>query len=199
MKRGFYRRVCSLAACTAILAFFLILALNAQAAGVPQNRKICTSYRPANTIRQVLHTDTPADERYSWVKMPTEHRQMVLEACDAYKVSPDLAFAVIWVESRNTAGADNGQCVGYMQINLSNNERFRARLGVPNVREPIYNIQCGVSFLSELIKKHGDERLALMYYNEGTEALRKWAAGVRESGYTQRVAAAKEAIHYGKN
>lgn len=197
MKNNFWRTTLSGFVGTAAIASFLILALQPlQAERYSQKRPSVS--KPA-VIDMVLYTDTPSETRFAAIKMPPEHRQMVLEACDAYDVTPELAFAVIWTESRYTAGADNGQCVGYMQINLDNTALFARRLGVPNVREPVYNIQCGVSFLGELLRRHGDERLALMYYNEGTAALRKWAAGVRDTTYTRRVAAAKEGILHGTN
>lgn len=191
-KQNFWRTTLSIFAGSVLIGGFLIFALQPLPAEGYSQKKPSVS-KPA-VVGMVRYTDTAPDTRFAGVSMPPEHRQMVLETCDAYGVDPELAFAVIWTESRYIATADNGQCVGYMQINVDNTALFARRLGVPNVREPVYNIQCGVSFLGELLRRHGDERLALMYYNEGTAALRKWAAGTRESGYTRRVAAAKEAI-----
>ena len=70
-------------------------------------------------------------------------------------------------ESSWEPDAQNGTCIGLMQIDQVYHWERMQRLGVTDLRDPYENILVGVDFLEELFWKYEDPAAVLMYYNAG--------------------------------
>lgn len=132
----------------------------------------------------ILPTATPEPTPYVPVKsalgLSEDLEGFIEQAAEYYNLPSDLVRAVIWVESRGVTTADNGLCVGLMQLNRDYADTFMQATGALNITEPRYNIVCGCWWLSELLEwADGEEDLALMAYNLGQSKARKnWNNGV---------------------
>lgn len=88
-------------------------------------------------------------------------------ACEESGVSFELALAVIRKETnyRNVNG-DNGNSIGYMQVQPRWHEERMNRLGVTDLSEPLGNFRVGCDYLADLLDKYSMEE-ALTAYNSG--------------------------------
>lgn len=117
----------------------------------------------------------------------SEDLQAVMqEACIEYNVPYSLALAVTEIKSAFDVDADNGLCVGLMQINECNFGWLRKLSVEPT--EYKGNITAGVLMIGQLLEKYQDTHKALMAYNCGeTGAARLWKQGYLTSTYSRKV------------
>lgn len=114
--------------------------------------------------------------------------QAVESACANNGVDERLVWAVIWVESRGDAAADNGQCVGVMQLNRAYESAFTAGTGVQNITDPANNVTAGVWWLGQIMAQEKDTAKALMVYNMGRSGAKAlWQQGVTSTAYSDAV------------
>ena len=132
---------------------------------------------PESKIEVVVATPAPIKTVFGFTP---EFEGFIDQAAEYYGLPADLVRAVIWVESRGQINADNGLCVGLMQLNRLYDDTFIKSTGVQDIVDPESNVLCGCWWLSELLKwADGEENLALMAYNLGqSKALKKWQNGV---------------------
>lgn len=91
--------------------------------------------------------------------------------CQDYSnVDPALVKSIIYYESSYNQYANNGQCIGLMQINTFYHARRAKDLGVFDLYSPYSNILVGVDYLSTLFKTCEDPEWVLMSYNMGYRA-----------------------------
>lgn len=119
--------------------------------------------------------------------------------CNQYGVDYEMVFALIELESkcRYDAAGDDGNSVGYMQIQGQWHEDRMKRLGVDDLTNPFQNILVGVDILAEIqgqIIESGTapEMVAadtLAVYNYGMQGARRylWANGVHLYSYNQAI------------
>jgi len=109
--------------------------------------------------------------------------------CEQYQVPYPLALAVIETESSFSPDARNGNCYGYMQVNLINCSWLEAEIGVTDLTNPYQNLQSGVFMLGNLHEKYGDWSKALVAYNCGERGAynRYFSRGVASSKYSRSV------------
>lgn len=100
------------------------------------------------------------DDREGW----TDYIERV---CEDRKICPELVEALIERESSWDPDAQNGTCIGLMQIDQVYHWERMQRLGVTDLRDPYENILIGVDFLGELFQEYEDPAAVLMYYNAG--------------------------------
>lgn len=135
----------------------------------------------SETQNIVITPETPTQyaEIVTELNLPTKIEQVINDTAEENGLSADLVRAVIWVESRGQIDADNGLCVGLMQLNKNYADTFMTLAGVETITDPVDNIKAGCKWLSNLIEwADGNEDLALMAYNLGqTGALKKWNNG----------------------
>ena len=135
---------------------------------------------PTPTVDVVIATPEPTPTPIKTVFGFTEEFERYIDqVAEYYDLPADLVRGVIWVESRGQINADNGLCVGLMQLNRQYASTFMKATGAQNITDPEYNVQCGCWWLSELMEwADGEENLALMAYNMGqSKALKKWQNG----------------------
>ena len=100
----------------------------------------------------------------------SEIAAVILENADRYNVSPALAFALSWEESRlnplavNTKNRDDSIDRGLFQLN----NRSFPRLDVQDFFNPEVNARYGMSHLRHCLDTGGTEIAALAMYNAGT-------------------------------
>ena len=93
-------------------------------------------------------------------------KQLVNDVCSLYpNVKPDLVKSIIYHESRFVPEAENGNCVGLMQVSTYWHADRAEKLGVTDFYDPYSNILLGVDYISELTETYGDTALVLMLYN----------------------------------
>ena len=99
-------------------------------------------------------------------------------ACEEAGITYELALAVIRQETefRNVIG-DNGDSIGYMQIQPRWHEDRMERLGVTDLTDPYSNFRVGCDFLAELLSKYTLEE-ALTAYNRGKPGKSEYATSV---------------------
>lgn len=95
---------------------------------------------------------------------------LINDAAERYGVSPKLVNAVVQTESAGKSDAVSPKgAQGLMQLM----PKTAKALGVEDPTDPAQNIEGGVKYLAQLIKKFGDEKLALAAYNWGEGNIRK--------------------------
>lgn len=95
---------------------------------------------------------------------------LINDAAERYGVSPKLVNAVVKTESAGKSDAVSPKgAQGLMQLM----PKTAKALGVEDPMDPAQNIEGGVKYLAQLIKKFGDEKLALAAYNWGEGNIRK--------------------------
>ena len=134
-------------------------------------------------------TSTP-DTEPTYYDIPLSHylQDYTMEVCEAYGLDPEVAYAVMHVESRYQLDADSGQAYGLMQISGVVAEAY----GV-DVTDPKENIKLGCWLLATYYHQYEDMHKALMAYNQGPGgAAASWAQGVTQTDYSRAVTAAAE-------
>ena len=112
---------------------------------------------------------------------PKKYSNYVEKYAEEYNIDPLLIYAIIKAESnfkpevKSTSGA-----IGLMQImeETAYEKADKINIKIDNVEllyEPEININIGVAYFSELIKKYkGNELLAIIAYNAGIGNVDKW-------------------------
>lgn len=121
----------------------------------------------------------------TYYDIPVSHflQAYTLEVCEAYGLPPEIAFGVMYVESRFQPDADSGQAYGLMQISNVVAEAY----GV-DATDPKANIKLGCWLLATYYHQYEDMHKALMAYNQGPGgAAASWAQGVTQTDYSRAV------------
>lgn len=133
------------------------------------------------TLPRPVATVVELKQPYKAVPFDEELKAHVTATAEAYGLDPALVFAVIEVESGFNTAADNGYCVGLMQISKGNYSWLHNAIGITDLAEPHQNVEAGCYILSGLVSRHSVER-ALVCYNCG-----EYANNLESSGYSQKV------------
>ena len=92
------------------------------------------------------------------------------QVCEPYNICPELVEAMIERESTWNPKAQNGDCMGLMQISGRWHKDRMERLGVTDLLDPYDNILVSVDYLAELFGKSEDAGWVLMTYNGDSRA-----------------------------
>jgi soluble lytic murein transglycosylase-like protein len=115
-------------------------------------------------------------------KVEAAERRADLEAyiervCEPYNICPELVEAMIERESRWNPKAQNGDCMGLMQISERWHKGRMMALGAKDLKDPFDNIDVGVDYLRELFGRYEDPGMVLMVYNGDSRAKDLQATG----------------------
>lgn len=116
---------------------------------------------------------------------------------EEYGICPELLMAIIETESGGKADAQNGSCVGLLQISEKWHKSRMKELGVTDLMDEESNILVGCDYLSELFEEYEDAALVLMIYHGEKNAITNWEKG-DISSYALRIlsrSAELEEIH----
>lgn len=126
----------------------------------------------------------------TYYDIPLSHflQDYTVEVCTAFGLDPEIAYGVMYVESRYQPDADSGQAYGLMQISWAVAESY----GV-DATDTKENIKLGCWLLATYYHQYEDMHKALMAYNQGPGgAAVSWAQGVTQTDYSRAVTAAAE-------
>ena len=101
------------------------------------------------------------------VPLERDLQKKAQEFCAESCVPYEIALAVINQESRFDENADNGSCVGLMQINRINSQWLNEEIGVTDLADPEQNLKAGIWMLGNLFEKYGEWNMVLTAYNNG--------------------------------
>ncbi|ERK05595.1 Membrane-bound lytic murein transglycosylase D precursor [Serratia fonticola AU-P3(3)] len=120
-----------------------------------------------NEIKQVVNRPVVGGVRRN---IPADIDVIIKKYADKYIISEDLIRALIQQESAfNPRAVSKAGAKGLMQLMPVHTEKQ----GIDPF-DPEQNIKTGIGFLSHLLNKYGDLRLALAAYNAGEGAVDKY-------------------------
>jgi soluble lytic murein transglycosylase-like protein len=97
----------------------------------------------------------------------------IVREAGIHGIDPNLAMAVIHIESRGNAFAlSTVGAMGMMQIMPTTGEELAARLDIPwrgsqTLFDPLLNVRMGIAYLEQLEGRYGNMAAALAAYNWG--------------------------------
>lgn len=120
------------------------------------------------------------------VKVPEEIKEISEELGQAYNICPETIQAVCYVESRFQADAENGGCIGIMQVYGKYHKDRMERLGVDDLTDPKQNMAVAVDYLASMVADGEDMKTALMRYHGESRIDKKLESG-EMSDYVEAV------------
>lgn len=118
--------------------------------------------------------------------VPEDIQEISEELGQIYSICPEVIQAVGWVESRFQADAENGGCVGIMQVAPKWHRERMDRLGVTDLTDVRQNMLVAVDYLAELVEDEEDMEEVLMRYHGESRIQEKLDAG-KMSAYVDEV------------
>lgn len=113
------------------------------------------------------------------VPLSYELQDFLQTACSEFGIRHELALAVIETETGfNNLVGDNGNSIGYFQIQPRWCGALMAEIGVTDLTEPYQNFRTGCAILRQWLDKYGNERDALTAFNSGHPGESAYAASV---------------------
>jgi soluble lytic murein transglycosylase len=113
--------------------------------------------------------------------VPPDVARLVRTVARQEGVDPDLAEALVWVESRGDARARSRVgALGLLQLMPATAREVADREGIPlreeeDLLDPGVNARIGLIYLRDMLRRfEGDERLALAAYNAGPGRVERW-------------------------
>lgn len=144
-------------------------------------------------VVQVASSPTPKEEFHEPTQI--EINNLARDICEDYdNVDPELVIAIIQKESEYIPTAENGGCVGLMQVSKKYNADRAEELGVEDFFDPEGNILIGVDYLSELINTYEDVYLVLMLYNMKWKSAFEMYNSGKVSNYAKSVMEKKDIL-----
>jgi soluble lytic murein transglycosylase len=120
---------------------------------------------------------------YARLRYPLEYEHIVVGHARNYELDAALLAAVIYRESEFDADARSSSgAIGLMQLLPDTAKGIAVHTGgsrfvVDDLYEPEINVRYGAFYLRRLLRKYGDERLALAAYNAGQTNVDEWLTG----------------------
>lgn len=104
-----------------------------------------------------------------------------------YGIDKELIQAICFVESSYQPTAQNGSCIGIMQVNTAVHKDILADKNVSNIWDVRQNICCGTMILYNIMQDEDDIYAALMKYNGDKTGLEKYRKTGEVSSYALKV------------
>lgn len=117
---------------------------------------------------------------YERLRYPLSYDHIVVGHAVNYDLDPALLAAVIYRESKFDARARSSSgAIGLMQLLPDTAKGIAVHTGgsrfrVADLNDPEINVRYGAWYLRHLLRKYGDERLALAAYNAGQNNVDRW-------------------------
>jgi soluble lytic murein transglycosylase len=119
---------------------------------------------------------------YAQLRYPLAYEHVIRGHAENYDLDPALLAAVIYRESKFDADArSESGAIGLMQLLPDTARGIALNTGgrefvVEDLLDPEINVRYGSFYLRRLMRKYGDERLALAAYNAGQANVDEWLA-----------------------
>ena len=138
-------------------------------------------------VEEVTAVEEPDHVRDD-IPLDADIQRLLYQACDETGIRYELALSVIHQESRfqNIVG-DNGNSIGYMQIQPRWHSDRMERLGVSDLADPYGNFLVGCDYLAEMLGKDRGIEWALHAFNGGPSYANKMAKAEKVSKYAESV------------
>lgn len=122
------------------------------------------------------------------IPLDADTQRLLYHACDEMGIGYELALAVIRQETnfQNITG-DNGNSIGYMQIQPRWHGDRMTKLGVTDLADPEGNFRVGCDYLAEMLGQGRGIEWALMAYNGGPFYANNMAKAGNVSQYAKNV------------
>ena len=163
------------------------------AAGIAQEPPLVQDEPPELLKSEPQEEQAPTVPIYKAVDLPADLQRFIYDQCEALGlrapgVDYETVLALITVESSCDPDAVSGtHDVGLIQINTSNHQWLRERLGITDFTDPKQNIIAGTTMLADFAE-YEDPHKMLMAYNFGPgRAATLWAEGTTSSNYSRTV------------
>lgn len=128
------------------------------------------------------------------IDVPREVVEISEELGAQYDICPELIQAICFKESSFQPDAENGGCVGMMQISPEWHKERMDRLGVLDLKDTKGNMTVGVDYLAELIGRYEDVGVVLMMYNGDSSEVDVFAGSEDVSAYADEILALSEEL-----
>ena len=137
----------------------------------------------SDDVEGFIFYELPEDFKQSGGELPEAVQVYTYCLCRQNNVDFEKVLAVIETESGYRWDAKSSVAYGYMQIVPACHYDRMERLGVQDITDPYQNIQTGIDYLAEMLKKYdGDYKKALTAYRWGaTGAYRDYFSKGQES------------------
>lgn len=161
------------------------------------DRQLATPKEKNVQIKKVEKADNPGRvkeaaistkaEIYYNISLSKELQDFVKDNCKTIK--PELVFAVMDAESSFNPKAQNGKCIGLMQIHECNFKWLAEVYGLTNLWDEKQNIKAGIIMLEYLDGTYLDNHMTLTCYNNGEKGADRdyFSKGIFQSDYSIKV------------
>ena len=128
---------------------------------------------------------------YGRLRYPLAYEHVVVGHARNYDLDPALLAAVIYKESKFDPDArSRSGAIGLMQLLPDTAKGIALHTGgrefvVSDLYDPEINVRYGAFYLRRLLRKYGDDRLALAAYNAGQRNVDEWLAADRGIGFPE--------------
>jgi hypothetical protein len=171
----------------AVIVWFVSVCLIVAFCATRKSDVIVDTPKPQNAVQSVTEPNKDGlvcsypeyETGYrSDVPLSGKEQGYLYAACEEAGIEYELALAVIRQETnfRNVVG-DDGNSIGYMQIQPKWHKERMERLGVTDLMDAESNFRVGCDFLAELLDKYTLEE-ALTAYNSGKAGQSAYAKSV---------------------
>lgn len=94
---------------------------------------------------------------------------MIYRTAKQVGIDPDIAFSLVWVESRfNPRAVSHAGAIGLAQVMPATAQILQPGITREELFDPETNLRLGFRYLRDMLQKYdGDVRLALLAYNRG--------------------------------
>lgn len=132
--------------------------------------------------------------------IPCEIRQYAELCGSEFNICPEFLEAIAYYESRFVEDAQNGTCIGIMQVNIKVHKDRIADHGwtTADMTDPYKNMMIASEYLQELFEEHEDVGIVLYMYNGNSTGLKKYKQTGRLNKYATNIldySAELERIH----
>lgn len=114
-------------------------------------------------------------------------RELAEEIGTEYAICPELLQVLAFHESSYKEDAENGGCIGLMQITPKWHEKRMEELGITDLYDPKQNMWCAADYLAELAGKYEDIGMVLMIYTGDSGAWEYYKTGEGLSEYVEEL------------
>jgi soluble lytic murein transglycosylase len=134
----------------------------------------------AGLVAGLAYVEETKPSWYARLRYPLEYEHIVVGHSRNYELDPALLAAVIYRESKFDADARSPSgAIGLMQLLPDTAKGIAVHTGgtrfrVGDLYDPEINVRYGAFYLRRLLRKYGDERLALAAYNAGQANVDEW-------------------------
>lgn len=111
-----------------------------------------------------------------------------------YGIDPQLITAICFTESSYNPYAENGPCLGIMQVNTDVHTDVMKNKCISDIYDINQNINCGTWVLYQYMQEDDDIAVVLMKYNGDKTGLSRYKETGEVSEYTEKILALQQRL-----